>query len=349
VKIILINDTHCGVRNSSDVFIEQQRKFYEELMFPYMKEHGIKNIIHLGDYYETRKFINFKALNANRKHFLEPLREYGYHMDIFAGNHDVFFKNTNDLCSLKELMGHYYNEVTIHMDPTVKSFDGCNIALLPWINVDNYHRSLEFIQKCEASVLCGHLELTGFEMMKGIMNTHGMEASIFERFEHVFSGHFHTKSSQGNITYLGAQFETTWADCDDPKYFHVFDTETRTLTPIRNPEKMFVKVVYKDNELCYNESLSGRFVKVIVVEKSDPFMFDRFMDSINKQNPVEVKIAETFSEFEGSSIDDDSVVLETTTDLLNSYVEAVDTELDKDKIKNIMKTLYVQAVNEDVV
>ena len=105
MKIALLNDTHCGVRNSSQIFIDFQERFYKEVFFPFCKDNDIKKIIHLGDYYDHRKFVNFKALNANRNHFLEPMKQAGMTMDIIPGNHDVFHKNTNDLCSLKELLG----------------------------------------------------------------------------------------------------------------------------------------------------------------------------------------------------------------------------------------------------
>jgi metallophosphoesterase superfamily enzyme len=89
MRIAILNDTHCGARNSSDVFMAYQELFYENIFFPYLLENGITNIIHLGDYYEHRKFVNFKALEHNRKVFLEKLREYNIHMDIIPGNHDV--------------------------------------------------------------------------------------------------------------------------------------------------------------------------------------------------------------------------------------------------------------------
>ena len=202
MKIAIINDTHCGMRNSSDIFIQYQEKFYEEVFFPYLKEHGIKQIIHLGDYYDHRKFINFKAQNANRQMFLNVLKEEGIHMDIIPGNHDVFYKNTNELCSLKELLGYYTSNVNIVMKPKVLDYDGCSIALLPWINSENYVDSINFIKTCKASILGAHLELVGFDMMKGLPNAHGMTTEHFDRFETVLSGHFHTKSSQGNIHYL---------------------------------------------------------------------------------------------------------------------------------------------------
>jgi DNA repair exonuclease SbcCD nuclease subunit len=352
MKIAILNDTHCGIRNSSDIFVKHQRDFYEQVFFPYLNENGIKNILHLGDYYDHRKFVNFKALSDNREVFLERLRKDGITMDIIPGNHDVYYKNTNELCSLKELMGHYMNEVNIIMEPRVMDYDGCKIALVPWINNENYHSSIEFIKNCKASILGAHLELVGFDMMKGVKNTHGMESKIFDRFDQVWSGHFHTKSNQGNIHYLGSQMEFTWADSNDPKYFHILDTETRELTPVRNPLVMFEKVVYNDAQIDYNGKdisyLKDKFVKIVVIKKEDPFVFDRFVDRIQQLGVHDLKIAETFDEFVGVNVDDEGISVEDTTELLDSYVDAVDTDLDKDKIKGLMRGLYVEAQNLEI-
>ena len=205
MKVAILNDTHAGCRNSSDIFIKYQERFYNEVFLPYMEKHDIKQILHLGDYYDHRKYVNFKALNSNRKVFLDRIRELGVHMDIIPGNHDVFYKNTNDLCSLKELLGHYTSNVNIIMKPKVLDYDGCSIAVVPWINNENYAEYTDFIRNCKASILGAHLELVGFDMMKGMPNTHGMGTELFDRFELLMSGHFHTKSNQGNIHYLGGQ------------------------------------------------------------------------------------------------------------------------------------------------
>jgi DNA repair exonuclease SbcCD nuclease subunit len=354
MKIAVISDTHCGIRNSSDIFIAYQERFYNEVFFPYLLENGITNIMHLGDYYDHRKYINFKALNSNRHVFLDKLKQYGITMDIIPGNHDVFFKNTNELCSLKELMGYYTNNVNIIMSPRVMDYDGLRVAMLPWMNVDNYHDSMKFIEKCDADWLGAHLELSGFELMKGVMNTHGMEIEAFKRFETVLTGHFHTKSTRENINYLGSQMEFTWADAGDNKYFHIIDTKTRELTPIRNPLTMFEKVLYDDKQMDYNSQydttkLQDKFVKVVVVNKSDPYLFDKFIDKIQNSGPHELKIAETFNEFMGENIEDESISVEDTTQLLDSYIEAVDTELDKDRMKGFMREIYVEACNEEIV
>jgi len=347
MKIAIINDTHCGIRNSSEIFLNYQEKFYKDVFFPYLKEHGINQILHLGDYYDHRKFINFKAQNSNRKTFLDVLKKEGIHMDIIPGNHDVFYKNTNDLTSLKELLGYYTSNVNIIMKPKVLDYDGLNIAVVPWINSENYAESIDFIKKCNAPILGAHLELIGFDMMKGMPNTHGMTTELFDRFELVMSGHFHTKSNQGNIHYLGSQMEFTWSDAHDPKKFHILDTATRELTPIANPHTLFERINYDDTKYDYQmydtSHLDGKFVKVVVINKTDLFTFDKFIDRIQSQKIHELKIAENFNEFLGENVEDEAVSVEETTELLDSYVDAVDTDLDKDKLKVSMRNLLTEA------
>jgi len=353
MKVAILNDTHCGVRNSSDIFLKYQERFYSEIFFPYLKEHNIKNILHLGDYYEHRKFVNFKALNQNRKVFLEPLRDNDITMDIIPGNHDVFYKNTNELCSLKELLGYFTSNVNIIMKPTVLDYDGLGVAVVPWINNANYKEYTDFIANCKAPMLGAHLELLGFDMYKGMPNPHGMTADLFKRFEMVMSGHFHTKSSKGNVHYLGSQMEFTWSDVNDPKFFHILDTETRELTPVRNPITMFEKIVYNDEKIDYNnidvEQYKHKFIKVLVVNKTDLYQFDKFIDRLQNVETYELKIAENFEEFLGESVDDEKVNLEDTKDLLDTYVDAVETDLDKDHIKLKLRELYTEAQNLEVV
>ena len=353
MKVAILNDTHCGVRNSSDIFLNYQDRFYTEIFFPYLKEHGITQILHLGDYYEHRKFVNFKALNANRKHFLEPMRDAGITMDIIPGNHDVYFKNTNELCSLKELLGYFTSNVNIIMEPTVLDYDGLGVAVIPWINNSNYEKYTKWAMQCKAPILGAHLELKGFDMMAGMPNPHGMSADVFSRFEQVLSGHFHTKSHKDNVHYLGSQMEFTWADVDDPKYFHILDTETREIEAVRNPITMFKKIVYDDNKIDYNDvdvsEYEKHFLKLIVINKNDLYMFDKFVDKLNSIETYELKIAESFEEYLGESVEDEKISLEDTTELLDSYVEAVDTDLDKEHIKVELRKLYTEAQNLEVV
>ena len=346
MKIAILNDTHCGIRNSSEIFLNNAEDFYTNIFFPECEKRNIKQIVHLGDYYDHRKFVNFKALNHNRRVFLDQVRKRNMMMDIIPGNHDTFYKNTNELNSLKECLGHYMNEVHIIMEPTVMKYDSLSMALVPWICQDNYDQCMNFIKECKADWLGAHLELNGFEMMRGLTNTHGMDPGLFKKFEMVLTGHYHCGSKKDNIWYLGSQMEFFWSDAHDPKYFHILDTETRKIERIRNPYTLFEKIVYNDKEKDYanfDKNLSKKFVKVVVLEKTDPFTFDRFIDNIQNQDIYELKIAENFNEFMGTNVDDQDMDFEDTAVIVDSYIDAVDTDLDKDKIKIQMRELMTEA------
>ena len=337
MKIAILNDTHCGIRNSSEIFLANAEDFYSKIFFPECDKRDIKQILHLGDYYDHRKFINFKALNHNRRVFLDQVRKRGMSMDIIPGNHDTYFKNTNELNSLKECLGHYMNEVHIIMEPTVMKYDSLKIGLVPWICNDNYDQCMTFIKECQADWIGAHLELTGFEMMRGITNVHGMNPKIFKRFEMVLSGHFHTSSRKDNIWYLGNPMEFFWNDAHDPKYFHILDTETREIERIRNPHTIFEKVLYDDEKNDYSTFDVTKF------NKTDPFTFDRFIDNIQNQEIYELKIAENFNEFMGTNVEEENMNFEDTAEIVDSYIEAVDTDLDKNKIKVQMRELMTEA------
>lgn len=351
MKIAILNDTHAGIRNSSDIFMDYQERFYSEVFFPYLLENDIKQILHLGDYYDNRKTINFKALHHNRKIFLEKLRDHGITMDIILGNHDTYFKNTNDLNSLKELLGHYMNEVNIITEPTVMNYEGLKIGLVPWICPENEQQCLDFLESCDAPFIGAHLELKGFEMAKGMPCMDGMDRKHFKRFEMVLTGHFHAKSSNENIHYLGSQMEFFWNDCNDNKYFHILDTETRELTPVRNPITIYEKIYYdheKINKFQDLKYLDDKFVKVIVVNKGDPIEFEKFIDRVQAQKIHELKIAEDFKEFMGDNVADGEVNIDDTETIVYEYIDNVVTELDKEKIKRIISDLMKEAQSLEI-
>ena len=346
MKIAILNDTHCGIRNSSDVFLDYQQKFYEDVFFPYCIEHDIKQVLHLGDYYDHRKFVNFKALNHNRAIFLDPLKKNGMMMDIIPGNHDVYYKNTNELNSLKELLGYYINNVNIIMKPTVMKYGSLSMALVPWINNQNYDEYTKWIKSCKAKVIGAHLELNNFEMMRGIPSHSGMSADLFSHFDTVLSGHYHTKSSKGNVHYLGSQMEFYWNDADDPKYFHILDTETRELTPVQNNVTLFHKIYYDENVIDHFEDMSfleGKFVKLIVVNRSDIQKFERYVDKIQQYKIHELKIAEDFKEFRGENVSNNDIIIDDTETLVYNYIQEVDTDLDKERIKAVVSELMIEA------
>ena len=345
MRVAILNDTHCGVKNGSDVFLDNAEDFYSNIFFPYLEEHGITRILHLGDYYDHRRYVNFKALERNRHMFLDVIRDKGITMDIIPGNHDVYYKNTNELCSLKELLGHYTDCVNIHMSPVDLEIDNVTVGMIPWICSENEKECINFIQQTKSQILMGHFELAGFKFMaNNSMVSHGMGTELFNRFDSVYSGHYHTKSSQSNITYLGTQVELTWSDAGDPKYFHIFDTDTREMEQIRNPYTLFKKLYYSDDKQTDCSDVTGKYVKVIVGNKTNAYEFDKYVDKVQSLNPLELKIVENFGDLSAETIEDEEINLEDTATLLNSYVDAIESKLNKPKLKNILSELHAEAL-----
>lgn len=274
-------------------------------------------------------------------------------MTIIPGNHDVYFKNSNAVSSLREMFGYYIKIVKIVEQPTVISFDGLPIGFLPWITEANYDASLEFISRCPAPILMSHLELAGFEMMKGQPMSRGMDPELFKRFEMVISGHYHTKSTKDNVHYLGTQLEQTWADCDDPKYFHVLDTSTRDLRPILNPLTLYTRLTYDDSngdpiDRLNPSSIQRKFVKVVVIRRTNLKGFEKYMQRIQDLSPLEQpRVIESFDEFAGTQVEDEAIDLEDTSKLLDTYIDSVETDVDKERLKTLMRELFVEAQVKD--
>jgi len=192
------------------------------------------------------------------------------------------------------------------------------------------------------------VEVSGFEMYKGHKAEGKFEKKLFRRFETVFSGHFHHKSDDGQIFYLGTPYELFWNDFQDPKGFHIFDTGTRELERIVNPYTLFEKIYYDDTEHDYTKhdvsKYKEKYVKLIVVNKKDLYQFDLFTDRLLMADAHEVKIIEDFSELDAKNVSDEIVEnTEDTITLLERYIDELDITLDKKRLKNTMKSLYNEA------
>ena len=350
MKIALITDTHFGARSDSQPFDAYFKRFYQESFFPELQKRNIKNIIHLGDCFDRRKYINFNSLKSCREYFFDQTKYLGITMDMIIGNHDTFFKNTNNVNSPDLLLTEYAN-INAYKDATEVDFGDCSILMMPWLCADNYEESMTLVKKTKATVCFGHLELAGFVMYKG-QNTQeshgGLDSKLFSKFDLVCSGHFHHKHSGGNIHYLGNPYQMFWNDFEDPRGFHIFDTVTLELEFIENPFTIFEKYYYDDDKEDVSKiditKFASKLIKLIVVNKKDFIKFDTFIENIYNQNPIELKIIEDFSEFEAEALDE-TIDLEDTMTLLSNYVDSIETDADKDRIKTLMKSLYVEAQN----
>ena len=351
MKIAIVTDTHWGVRNDSTAFADYFKKFYDDVFFPYLDDNGITTVFHLGDIVERRKYINFSTAARLEQDFVRPLANRDISVYYVVGNHDTYYKNTNEINAMTQLYGgREYPTMEIITHPTEVTLDGCKIVLMPWMCQDNMEAALSLINTTSAQILMGHLELAGFEMYKGSVIDHGMNSNVFSKFDLVCSGHYHHKSTKGNVNYLGCPYEITWSDYGDQKGFHVFDTETRTLEFIPNPYTMFNKVHYDDStnqvESVTIEDLEkyrNTYVKVIVHTKNNPYWFDMFIDKLEKVDPLGIQVVEDNLYL---NLEDDSDIVneaEDTLSILKKFIDNTELNVEKKDVERFLSELYAEA------
>jgi len=342
MKVAIITDQHFGARKNSKLFHDYFLNFYENVFFPTLKKEGITTIIDMGDTFDSRKGIDFSALSWAKNNYYDRLQAMGVTVHTIVGNHTAYYKNTNEVNAVDLLLREYDN-VTVYSEPTEVTLDKLKVLFIPWINQENYETTISSIKTTSSICAMGHLELQGFRVNKSIVMEHGMESKLFEKFSHVFSGHYHTRSDNGRIFYLGNPYELFWNDLNDKRGFHIFDTETLEHTPINNPYRMFYSIYYEDtnHQTFDTREYENKIVKVIVRKKTDTKQFEKFIDKLYASNVSDLKVVENFvieesEEFEAFESED-------TLSILNRYIQEAEINLDKSVVQRMMQEIYQEA------
>ena len=340
MKIAIITDQHFGARKNSKLFHDYFLKFYNDIFFPTLEAEGITTIVDMGDTFDSRKGIDFSALSWAKDNYYDKLKEYTIH--TIVGNHTAYYKNTNDINAVDLLLREYDN-VKIYSEATDIKIDNLNVLLVPWINKENEEATLKTIKKSRSRVVMGHLELKGFKVNEYVIMEHGFDYKPFSKFEKVYSGHFHTRSHQENIYYLGNPYEIYWNDAQDIRGFHIFDTETLEQTPINNPYSIFSKIYYEDTnyQTFDTRQYADKIVKLIVRKKTDLKKFEKFVDKLYSSNVAELKVVENFDFQESEEFE--AFESEDTMSILNRYIEEAEIDLDKSRIQKFMQDIYQEA------
>ena len=342
MKVAIITDQHFGARKSSKFLHDYFKKFYDTVFFPYLEENNIKTVVDMGDTFDNRRSIDLWALEWAKENYYDRLQQMGVTVHTIVGNHTAYYKNTNSVNSVGLLLKEY-NNIKIYSEVSEVKLDKLNVLFVPWINQENEENTRKVIQKSKSKVAMGHLELNGFRAHRGHVMEDGMNTDMFSKFDLVYSGHYHTRSNDGKIFYLGNPYEMFWNDVNDTRGFHIFDTETLDHTPINNPYKLFYNVYYDDTNyrLFDPREYEGKIVKVIVKKKTEPKNFEKFIDKLYSVGIQELKIVENFEIQENEEFEVEET--ENTISILNRYIDEAEFEGDKSVIKGILQKIYSEA------
>ena len=342
MKVAIITDQHFGCRKNSKLFHDYFLKFYNEIFFPTLEEQGITTVVDMGDTFDSRKGIDFSALSWAKDNYYDRLCDMGVDVHTIVGNHTAYYKNTNQVNAVDLLLREYLN-VIVYSEPTEVVLDKLKVLFIPWINNENFESTVSCIKASSSVCAMGHLELNGFRAHRGHVMEDGMDCELFEKFSHVFSGHYHTRSNDGKIFYLGNPYEMFWNDVNDTRGFHIFDTETLEHTPVNNPFQMFHNVYYEDTpyQMIDTTKYENKIVKVIVRKKTNLKQFEKFIDKLYSSNIAELKVVENFllvenEEFEAEESED-------TMSILNRYIQEAEVDFDKSTITKILQEVYREA------
>lgn len=351
MKVAVLNDSHYGVSNDDEGFERHINRFHNDIFFPTIDRLDIRHIIHAGDVFDRRKYVNFRTANNFRIQFLNKIADRhvsrGLNIDWLVGNHDVFYKSTNDINCLEELVrGKLPDQCSrIFTDPCDVEVGEFPIAYFPWITASNHQSTLDLIQRSRADIAIGHFELKGFEVLRGIINEEGMDPKLLERFDLVLSGHYHFKSHSRGIHYLGNQYDLTWSDYGDQRGFHVLDLATRKLDFYPNPHTLHVKIFYDDEKNDYTvfdyTKYHDKKIKVIVTKRTNQYLWDQWLSNLHQASPIDVIIIDQIEQ----AIANETVVdiASDTMSIINQYVDDSDVTCDKPSLKKLIHEIYIEA------
>ena len=342
MKVAIITDQHFGFKKGSKLYLDYFQKFYDEVFFPTIEKLGITTVLDLGDTFDNRKGVDLYSLEWAKRNYFSRLASNKVSVISIVGNHTAYYKNTNDINTIDLLLREYDN-IRILSECEQITVGNLDILFIPWINQENSARTYKMIKESKAKVAMGHLELNGFVATHGHTMEHGADFECYDKFKQVFSGHYHTRSNNGRIYYLGNPYEMFWNDVNDKRGFHIYDTETLKLKTVDNPNQLYKIINYNDTprQLFKFSEYSGKIVKVIVRQKTSEKEYDMFMDALFNANPVDVKVIERTDDiiFGGDIVNQ----TEDTMTLLDNYVDDLDTDLNKSRIKGLIKEIYQEA------
>jgi len=352
MKIAIITDLHFGARNDSPAVLIHQKQFFGQQFIPFVadKKNKIEAVMCLGDTFDKRKQSNHLSVYEAKQSLFDPIAELCLPFYIIVGNHDAYYKNTNEINTSRIFLRDYVN-ISIIDQPTECDIDGQLFLMLPWICPANWDETKALLKSTKANICCAHLQLQGFEMHRGSPVSEGMPASMFEKFEKVLTGHYHHRSNKDNVYYLGTPYEMTWADYNDPRGFHVLDTDTLELEFHENPNHLFNVIEYDDRkpreelESILAQSFGNQYVKVKVIAKEHPDWFEEFVDHVERTSPVECKVIEEYKNTSMDAIQELNAGEDTLTFLLETMKEfaANSSEETLVKAQAKIKSLYQQA------
>jgi len=282
MKILLVTDTHLGFNKSSDMYHDIVLQLFKDI-YKTCLERNIIHIIHLGDFFHDRKVLNTKTQAV--AHEIARLFEEDFKFWLILGNHDCYYKDRLHP-NVAELLKKYHTFRIIDEPTPVLNKE---IVLAPWGVIPSGY---------QGEYCMGHFEFTGFKMNNTYVCERGtaLQEIAPNGFKHIYSGHFHTPSNNGNVTYLGSPYQMTFADINSDRGYHIWeDGELEFIKFKYAPE---FKVVETSNLDSYQ--ISANIVRLVFMEDYGSLKNQQIIDQVLGYNPVRLQVDFSRIKIEGT-------------------------------------------------
>ena len=353
-RVFFITDSHLGVRNSSNEWIDIMRDYFFGWFIPLVKKNYRPGdiLIHLGDVYDSRQSINIKVLNLGVDVFESLSEVFTDGIYVIAGNHDLWGKTSNEINSLKSIK--WIPNVNILEEPETLVLGDKKFLMMPWRK--DHATEEEFLDNAGPhDYLCCHADIRGLKFNRYVTVEEGADSKKFSKFKTVYSGHIHYSQVVNNIHMLGSPYELTRSDMGNPKSVTLLDLQSGEETKfVNNFSPKFKKFIFDQILEMTIEDLEPEFRNNFVDIMIDPKMALRaplniLTESIVSQrklgfHPYDPNQANSLS----SQIYDTDGKQFSVMDFVKEYVGGMEYDPDtKDKLVGSLEKLYKIVVEKD--
>lgn len=337
MKICLLADLHLGIKKSDITFQLSQLRFFEQQLVPELKSEGIKDIYILGDVFDTRQQINVQTIDAVINLFKNTLTDFN--ISIIVGNHDMYLSNDTKITSLKIL--DILPNVTVYENPTEITIDNKNILMLPW--VVNYDDLPNLLNK-HYDYCFAHLDIIAFDMGGRLSDSGTTAAILLNKIDHVYTGHYHNAidrkyQNDKTITYVGSPYQLTRIDRDTKKGYRILDIKSNEQSHIENNKSIkFIKHTFPN--------INFNLIKGNVTDIDIPYEFadktKKIYDIVAKAQAMQPAYPVNLNYLPDESNNEDIEIPNNLNimSLFETYIEQLDTNLNKDELHKAFKDLY---------
>lgn len=333
----IISDTHFGVRNSSQEWLEIMKDYFQNFFLPLLRREGKPGdfVLHCGDVFDSRHSLNLLVMNEAIGIFEEMAKIMP--VTIFLGNHDIYRKDSNEVNSVKVLK--WIPGITIHEEPVVLDVANNKILLMPWRK--SVEAEVECVVSHDADYLFCHTDVKGLRFNKYTEVEEGLDLNLMKKFKKVYSGHIHYAQKNKNFRMVGCPYQLTRSDLNNEKGIWLvnFEDDTETYFPnLHSPQ--FVKVMFEkllEMEIdTVNKLFKNNFVDILVHPKwSLNFPFSSFSEELVDYKKLEF-IPRSTEVDENGEIVDAEVSLE-NFDIVTLSEKVIDSTSHSDEIKSKLK------------